>query len=187
MKALEKERDRRYGTPSELAADIGRYLRHEPVLARAPSLAYRTRKYVRRHRLGVAVASGLALLLIGFAATMAVQTRRIARARHEAEVQRSRAERRLQDVRKLATSFVFDFHDAIANLAGATAARQLVVSKGLEYLDRLAADSEQRPIVAGRSGRRLRQDERHPGEPLRLEHRRRASQPGEHEEGDGDP
>ena len=142
MKALEKERDRRYGTPSELAADIGRHLRHEPVLARAPSQFYRIQKYVRRHRIGVAVASGLALLLVGFAATMAVQTRRIARARHEAEVQRSRAERRLQDVRKLATSFVFDFHDAIANLAGATAARQLVVSKGLEYLDRLAADSE---------------------------------------------
>ncbi len=142
MKALEKERERRYGTPSELAADIGRHLRHEPVLARAPSQVYRIKKYVRRHRIGVAVASGLALLLIGFAATMAVQTRRIARARHEAEVQRSRAERRLQDVRKLATSFVFDFHDAIAKLAGATAARQLVVSKGLEYLDRLAADSE---------------------------------------------
>ena len=142
MKALEKERERRYGTPSELAADIGRHLRHEPVLARAPSQVYRIKKYVRRHRIGVAVASGLALLLVGFAATMAVQTRRIARARHEAEVQRSRAERRLQEVRKIATSFVFDFHDAIANLAGATAARQLVVSKGLEYLDRLAADSE---------------------------------------------
>ena len=142
MKALEKEPDRRYGTPSELVADIGRHLRHEPVLARAPNQFYRIRKYVRRHRIGVAVASGLALLLVGFAATMTVQTRRIAGARHEAEVQRSRAERRLQDVRKLATSFVFDFHDAIANLAGATAARQLVVSKGLEYLDRLAADSE---------------------------------------------
>ena len=142
MKALEKERGRRYATPSELAADIGRHLRHEPVLARPPSQLYRLRKYVRRHRIGVAVASGLALLLIGFAATMAVQTRRIARARHEEELQRSRAERRLQDVRKLATSFVFEFHDAIANLAGATAARQLVVSKGLEYLDRLAGDSE---------------------------------------------
>ena len=143
LKALEKERDRRYGTASELAADISRHLRHEPVLAGPPSQIYRLRKYVRRHRIGVAVASGLALLLIGFAATMAVQARRIARARHEAEVQRSIAERRLQDVRKLATSFVFEFHDAIANLAGATAARQLVVSKGLEYLDRLAADSGQ--------------------------------------------
>ena len=147
MKALEKERGRRYGTPSELAADIGRHLRNEPVLARPPSQTYRIKKYVRRHRLGVAVASGLVVLLMAFAATMAFQARRIARAQHEAEVQRSRAERRLDDVRKLATSFVFEFHDAIANLAGATAARQLVVSKGLEYLDRLAADSEKDPSL----------------------------------------
>ena len=142
MKALEKERARRYGTPFELALDIARHLRHEPVVARPPSRSYRLQKYVRRHRVGVAVASGLAVLLMAFAATMAFQARRIARARHEAEVQRANAERRLEDVRKLATSFVFEFHDAIANLAGATPARQLVVSKGLEYLDRLAADAE---------------------------------------------
>jgi serine/threonine protein kinase/tetratricopeptide (TPR) repeat protein len=142
MKAMEKERGRRYGTPSELAADIGRHLRHEPVLARPPSQVYRIRKYVQRHRVGVAVASGLMILLMAFAATMAIQAGRLARARHEAEVQRSRAQRGFDDVRKLATSFVFEFHDAIADLAGATAARQLVVSKGLEYLDRLAADAE---------------------------------------------
>ena len=117
------------------------------MLARPPSQTYRIKKYVRRHRLGVAVASGLVVLLMAFAATMAFQARRIARAQHEAEVQRSRAERRLDDVRKLATSFVFEFHDAIANLAGATAARQLVVSKGLEYLDCLAADSEKDPSL----------------------------------------
>src|SRR5208282_4679005 len=45
MKALEKDRGRRYGTPSELAADIGRYLNHEPVVARPASAGYRLRKY----------------------------------------------------------------------------------------------------------------------------------------------
>ena len=58
MKALEKERNRRYGTASELALDIGRYLRHEAVVARAPSAAYRARKYLRRHRLGVGLSAG---------------------------------------------------------------------------------------------------------------------------------
>ena len=48
MKALEKDRARRYGTPSELAADIGRYLRNEPVVARPATTGYRLRKYVRR-------------------------------------------------------------------------------------------------------------------------------------------
>ena len=64
LKALEKDRKRRYGSPSELAADIGRYLRNEPVSAHPPSAGYRARKYIRRHRLGVAMAAA-ALLLLG--------------------------------------------------------------------------------------------------------------------------
>jgi non-specific serine/threonine protein kinase/serine/threonine-protein kinase len=64
QKALEKDRSRRYGSPSELAADIGRHLNHEPVLASPPSRTYRLRKFVRRHRVGVASAAiaGAALL-----------------------------------------------------------------------------------------------------------------------------
>ena len=59
LKALEKDRARRYGSPSEFAADIQRYLRDEPVLATASSAVYRTRKFVRRHRLGVAASPQL--------------------------------------------------------------------------------------------------------------------------------
>ena len=81
MKALEKDRARRYGTPSELAADIGRYLRHEPVVARPATTGYRLRKYVRRHRVGVAAAAGLAVLLVAFAVMQAIQLRRITRER----------------------------------------------------------------------------------------------------------
>ena len=57
LKALEKDRTRRYGTPSELAADLGRYLRNEPVVARPASTAYRTKKYIQRHKFGVAAAT----------------------------------------------------------------------------------------------------------------------------------
>jgi eukaryotic-like serine/threonine-protein kinase len=85
MKALEKDRRRRYGTPSDLAADLHRYLRHEPVVARAPSTAYRFSRYVRRHRLGVGIAGGLALLLIGFSVSTAFQARRVAREAAAAE------------------------------------------------------------------------------------------------------
>jgi serine/threonine protein kinase/Flp pilus assembly protein TadD len=85
MKALEKERNRRYGTPSELAADIGRYLNNEPVAARPASKGYRLRKYVRRHRVGVTVAAGFALLLVGFAGAQAVQLRRTTRERDRAD------------------------------------------------------------------------------------------------------
>jgi serine/threonine protein kinase len=84
MKALDKERNRRYGTPSEISADLRRYLNNEPIVARPASAGYRLRKYVRRHRLGVAVAAGLLFLLSGFAALEGVQLRRITRERDRA-------------------------------------------------------------------------------------------------------
>jgi non-specific serine/threonine protein kinase/serine/threonine-protein kinase len=84
MKALEKDRARRYGTPSELAADIGRYLNHEPVGARPASTGYRLQKYVHRHRVGVAVAAGLVVLLAAFIVMQGVQLRRTKRERDRA-------------------------------------------------------------------------------------------------------
>src|SRR4029077_18079304 len=91
LKALEKERERRYGTPSELAADLGRYLRNEPVVARPASAAYRWRKYVQRHRAGVAGAASLSLLVAGFGITEFLQARRIARERDRANIEAATA------------------------------------------------------------------------------------------------
>jgi serine/threonine protein kinase len=93
MKALEKERDRRYGAVSDLAADIVRYLHNEPVAARPASVGYRLRKYVRRHRVGVAVAGAFLLLLASVAVSQAFQLRRTARERDRAERERDRAAR----------------------------------------------------------------------------------------------
>jgi serine/threonine protein kinase len=74
MRALEKDRTRRYATSASLAADVQRYLDHEPVVASPPRRMYRVRKFVRRHRVGVtagslmaaAVLVGLALSVAGF-------------------------------------------------------------------------------------------------------------------------
>jgi len=85
MKAVEKDRTRRYGTPSELAADIGRYLNNEPVMARPASVSYRLWKYVRRHRIGVSVAGVLGALLIAFGATQSIQLRKTTRERDRAD------------------------------------------------------------------------------------------------------
>jgi len=79
LKALEKDRARRYGTPSELASDIGRYLENRPVVARPASAGYRLKKYVRRNRIAVAAGAGMALVLVGFAVMQAVELRRITR------------------------------------------------------------------------------------------------------------
>jgi serine/threonine protein kinase len=85
LKALEKERSRRYATASELGADIGRYLRNEPVLARPASGLYRARKYIRRHRIGVAVSAAAAVLLISAALAQTFELRRIRRERDRAD------------------------------------------------------------------------------------------------------
>ena len=73
MKALEKDRTRRYASASEFAADIGRHLASEPVLAGAPDLGYRIRKFVRRNKGLVAAGSAVAAaLLIGAVVSFAL-------------------------------------------------------------------------------------------------------------------
>jgi serine/threonine protein kinase len=91
MKTLEKDRARRYGGPSELAAELRRYLNHEPVLARPASAGYRFRKYAMRHRVAVGVAAGLTLLLTAFSALQALELRRTTQERDRANLERDRA------------------------------------------------------------------------------------------------
>lgn len=64
IRAMDKDRTRRYGAASELAADLRRHLNHEVVLASPPRAAYRVRKFVRRHRLGVAAGAAVATALV---------------------------------------------------------------------------------------------------------------------------
>jgi non-specific serine/threonine protein kinase/serine/threonine-protein kinase len=85
MKALEKDRTRRYGSPSEFAADVGRHLRDEPVHARPPSAVYRGKKFLRRHRIAVTVGALSIIALVAFAAAMTWQARRVALERNRAE------------------------------------------------------------------------------------------------------
>ena len=91
MKALEKDRVRRYGTASELSADISRYLRNEPVLAGPATAADRVKKYALRHRIALGAAAGLVLLLAGFTVTQAVELRKIKQERNRADSERDRA------------------------------------------------------------------------------------------------
>jgi tetratricopeptide (TPR) repeat protein len=87
MKTLEKDRTRRYETANELAMDIERHLRDEPVVASPPGTAYRLRKFVRRNR---ALVTGIAVVLVVLVGGIVVSTIfavREARARVEAERQ----------------------------------------------------------------------------------------------------
>jgi serine/threonine protein kinase len=84
MKALERDRERRYGAPAALAADLHRYLNHEPVTARPASAAYQMGKFIRRHRLEVGVVAGLLLLLTGVSVLQGLQVRKITHERDRA-------------------------------------------------------------------------------------------------------
>jgi len=87
MKALERDRERRYGTPSDLAADLRRHLNHEPVVARPASAAYQIRKFVRRHRFAAGFI-GMVIILSAVASAAAL----IAfHKEHEAEFQATQA------------------------------------------------------------------------------------------------
>lgn len=84
LKALRKEPDRRYTTLEQFSEDVRRHLENLPILALKSTVNYRFRKYVLRHRLGVATAGSLLAMLIAFAVVQAVQLRRITRERDRA-------------------------------------------------------------------------------------------------------
>jgi non-specific serine/threonine protein kinase/serine/threonine-protein kinase len=134
LKALNKEPARRYASVDQLSEDIQRHLNGLPVIARKDTLRYRTSKFVRRNRAAVIGGAAVFIALVAGMIGTAWQARR-------AQIERGRAEQRFNDVRQLANSFLFEVHDAIRDLPGATPARQLMVSKGLEYLDKLSRDS----------------------------------------------
>jgi non-specific serine/threonine protein kinase/serine/threonine-protein kinase len=138
LKALSKEPSRRYASVDQFSEDVRRHLAGLPVIARTDTLGYRAAKFVRRNRTAVAGAVLVALTLVAGTIATAWQAR-------EARRERARAEQRFDDVRQLANTALFDLHDAIRDLPGSTPARQMLVSKGLEYLDRLARDAGDRP------------------------------------------
>jgi WD40 repeat protein/serine/threonine protein kinase/TPR repeat protein len=88
MKALDRDRERRYATPLELGADLRRHLQDEPVVARPASAVYQIRKYIRRHRVAAAAVGTVTLLAIvaSGAAVIAVHKQ------HQAEREQLRAE-----------------------------------------------------------------------------------------------
>jgi len=90
LKALEKDRNRRYETAHALALDVRRYLDNQPVEARGPSASYRFGKFIRRHRVGVAASSFALLLLV---VTMIITTSSLVRVTKAEELARAEAER----------------------------------------------------------------------------------------------
>jgi serine/threonine protein kinase/tetratricopeptide (TPR) repeat protein len=125
MKAINKDRERRYSSALELASDLSRYLKHEPVIARPPSVLYRTQKFVRRNRLAVAFAAVLALLMVGFGVRLTIERNR---ANRDAELSKN----------------VTDFMINVFNISNPNAARGNSVT-ARELLDKASAQITSTP------------------------------------------
>jgi eukaryotic-like serine/threonine-protein kinase len=134
LMALRKEPSRRYASVEQFAEDIRRSLNDLPVAARNDSVAYRTSKFIQRHRVGVAASLAVGISLVS-GLGLALHERNVARQ------QRARAERRFNDVRSLANSLIFDVHDSIKELPGSTPARKIIVDRALQYLNGLVQES----------------------------------------------
>jgi serine/threonine-protein kinase len=130
-KALKKSPAERYATVATFADDLQRYLNHQPVSARADSLAYRASRFVRRHRLAVGAASMTALALVaGIVGTtwQAIESRR---QRDEALYQKKRAE--------FQAGFAYQIMSEVGRDGQPITIRQLM-EKGIEVLDRHYGD-----------------------------------------------
>ena len=127
MMAMRKEPQRRYTTVNQLSEEVRRHLEGMPVVARKDTWAYRAEKFVKRNKVIIAAAVLIAATLLGGIVATAWQAHK--------------AERRFNDVRKLAHSVVFEFHDDIEKLPGSTPVREKLVKRALEYLDSLAQES----------------------------------------------
>ncbi len=124
LMALRKDPARRYASVDQFAEDIRRFEEGYPVLARPDTRRYRAARFLRRNRPLVAAAMLVFLTLVGGIAGTAWQ----------AHI----ANQRFQDVRQLAHSMLFDYHDALADLPGALNLRTRMVKDSLEYMDRLS-------------------------------------------------
>ena len=133
LQALRKQPDERYQSVHALADDIRAWLAGGAVSAAPQPWPGRFRKFVLRHKTqSAAVALAVVFLLTG--SGVSVWQARIARQ------QRERAERRFREVRRFSRSVLFELHEAIRDLPGATAARNLLLKRATEFLDGLATD-----------------------------------------------
>jgi len=123
-RAMKKNPAERYASVTALNEDLRRYLNLEPIRARPDTLLYRASKFVGRNRLAVA---GVTVASVALIVTAGVAVRQGIDARN-----------RFDQVRKMAHTFLFDFHDELDRVPGTTKAKELLVSTAREYLNSLA-------------------------------------------------
>jgi len=140
LMAMRREPERRYASASELSQDLERFLTGFPVRARRSTTGYRLRSFIRRHRTAVAAAALVLLTIVAGGGTALWQAR-------VAQSARALAEARFDELRDLTTTLLFEVHDAIEYLPGSTAARNLIVTRAFDHLERLAEQGADDPTL----------------------------------------
>jgi serine/threonine protein kinase len=157
MKALEKDRTRRYPSASELASDIRRHLEDRPVQAGPPGGIYRLRKFVDRHRAAVVAVAAALLVLVGFTVTVTLQSIRLARERDRVQAARQIAEENLRLARDAVDETLTELgSEELTDVPQMAPVRRRILEKArrfyLELQDREPADPDLRlePALARR-------------------------------------
>jgi tRNA A-37 threonylcarbamoyl transferase component Bud32 len=127
LHALAKDPAARYLSADAFSAEVERYLEGRPLTVRPASALARGWKFVKRNRLAVGAGVALAASLVGGVTVSTIEARR--------------AQRRFDQVRELANTFLFQFYDQVTPLAGSTAVRASIVETARKYLDGLAQDA----------------------------------------------
>lgn len=141
MMALRKEPSDRYASVEQFDEDVRRHLENLPVTARSSTIRYILSKFAKRHSVSASITALVAMLIVA-STIFALWEARASRQQAElARLQHDRAERRFDDVRKLANSLIYDIHDSMKDVPGTLPARRLIVEKALEYLDSLSKES----------------------------------------------
>ena len=141
LKALRKHPSDRYGSVAEFAADLRAWRTGHPVSAAPASMTYRAHRFVSRNRKAVAAATAVVVALAAGGAATLWQAR-------IAQLERDKAQNRFRQIQEFSRSLLFDVHDALRNVPGATEARRLLLDRAVTFLDGLAADAGDDPALA---------------------------------------
>jgi eukaryotic-like serine/threonine-protein kinase len=162
LKCLAREPERRYQTAAELADDLQRFLSGRPILAKPPTPWARLLLWTRRNpMIATSLAAVVATLLLGSIVSTSLWLQSAANAREAqglatelsanqeqlqialevSESQRNRAQRRFDDLRKLANQLLFEIYPQVEYLENSLAAREAIITSALQYLDDLYLES----------------------------------------------
>ena len=134
-KATHPDRERRYATAMEFAADLRRYLAQEPILARPPSASYRFSRFVRRNRLGVVAATVVLLSLVGTAVVSTVSLVRVSEQKAIAQKERDTAVRQLSRATHVTQFMDMTLAKVSADDMGSNAPIGMLIGSAAAYIE----------------------------------------------------